>query len=887
MKIRKLNINKVQQSLQQRWESRANFTRPIHVIGILFLMSLFISFSAGVWFHRTGDVGNSIDWARKFTSENIRRITASDTTLSVITMDMNFKNLTKIKLKRAEAIDIGFLFASNADFVSAKLTLDGQTVPVRTRLKGDFIDHLQGDKWSFRIEVKGDEHLLGMSRFSIQHPATREYVLEWGFFENLRREGILAPRYDFVELVFNGENRGYFALEEHFSKEMLESQGRREGVIIRFDEDNFWRQVDLNGKFTTFRFGPQSSVLDAFGDTRIANSESLTDQRNAAIGLLRGYLENDLDAASVFDVELLGKFFAVTELWAAEHGLAWHNLRFYFNPITARLEPIGFDAEPKIGQDPLSLLSRNRNGLALDLANDPAVSSEYVRAMQRISETAYLTDLRQDIGDKYEELTRTLSKEFGELPLPWQGLAKRQAIMKNALDPLLTVLAYQFKGTGTADDGNAGNVKIEVRNLLIFPVKVYGFAIGENEFIPATEALSEIDSNLGIVRDGNSVVIPRKENDRMENRDDWVRFEIPNNISGAGNYLSGLRIVSSINGLDRQRQFLVNEYVYGAESGLIPSAPTIEEAMKNHEFLVISSTTDVLMVKSGDWEVIGDLILPIEVPLLIGPGTSLRFDENAILLARAPLLIRGELESPVHLGPKGASWGGIVVLGVDGKSELSHVLVSGTRGINRNGWQLTGGITYYESPVSLFRCRIFGSQAEDALNIVRSEFNIAECAFEDHRSDAFDGDFVSGQIRDSSFRDIGGDAIDLSGSFVRVENVSVTRIGDKGISAGEASEVEVFDYQSVSSGIAIASKDLSNVRGTGIKIVDTVNVGLAVYNKKSEYGPANLTLSEVEFVNSDAQTIVQTGSTLLLNGEEVEGIDIDVDALYAAEILGN
>jgi hypothetical protein len=495
--------------------------------------------------------------------------------------------------------------------------------------------------------------------------------------------------------------------------------------------------------------------------------------------------------------------------------------------------------------------------------------------------------LRQDIGKQFEDFTRTLSKEFGELPLPWEGLAKRQAIMKNALDPLLTLLAYQFKVPGNAVDGDASLVKIEVRNLLIFPVEVHGFLIGESQFISATEALSDIESNSGLSRSGDSVLIPRKENDRRDNPDDWVIFEIPENALSVVNDANTLQIVSSINGLDGQRQFPVIKYVREVTSGLIPSAPTIEEAMRYHEFLMISSTTDALMVRPGDWEVAGDLILPIEAPLLIGPGTSLRFDEGAILLARAPLLIRGELESPVHLGPKGTSWGGIVVLSVDGQSELSHVSISGTQGVDRNGWQLTGGITYYESSVSLFRRRIFDSIAEDALNIVRSEFSITGCEFGGNRSDAFDGDFVSGQIRESIFHDISGDAIDLSGSVVRIEDVSVVRIGDKGISAGEASEVEVFNYQAVDSGIAIASKDLSYVRGSGIKIVDAVNVGLAVYNKKSEYGPASLVLSGVEFVNSDAQTIVQTGSTLMLNGEEIEGVDVDVDALYAAEILGN
>ena len=181
-------------------------------------MSLFISFVAGAWLHRDGFFGESRTWAKDFSDDIIRQFTVRDATLPLIKMDMNFKNFQTIAAKRTEALDQGILFASDADFVSADLKLDSLAVPIRARLKGDWVDHLRGNKWSYRIEVKGDQHLLGMSRFSIQHPATRKYVLEWGFFKNLRMEGILSPRYDFIELVFNGENKGFFALEEHFAR---------------------------------------------------------------------------------------------------------------------------------------------------------------------------------------------------------------------------------------------------------------------------------------------------------------------------------------------------------------------------------------------------------------------------------------------------------------------------------------------------------------------------------------------------------------------------------------------------------------------------------------------------------------------------------------------
>ena len=42
-----------------------------------------------------------------------------------------------------------------------------------------------------------------------------------------------------------------------------------------------------------------------------------------------------------------------------------------------------------------------------------------------------------------------------------------------------------------------------------------------------------------------------------------------------------------------------------------------------------------------------------------------------------------------------------------------------------------------------------------------------DCDFGETRSDAFDGDFVRGSVTDTSFREIGGDAIDVSGATLQ------------------------------------------------------------------------------------------------------------------------
>ena len=167
-------------------------------------------------------------------------------------IDVPFKEISQIYAKREEALVTGHLVQGPDDFVSGDIRLPDRSVPVKLRLKGDWNDHLQGRKWSFRIRVRDGDHLLGMRRFSIQHPETRGYQAELLYFELLRGLGVMAPRYQFVDVTLNGEAVGLMALEEFFAKELLEYRQRREGVIVRFDESLVWDARDSTSGGTVF-----------------------------------------------------------------------------------------------------------------------------------------------------------------------------------------------------------------------------------------------------------------------------------------------------------------------------------------------------------------------------------------------------------------------------------------------------------------------------------------------------------------------------------------------------------------------------------------------------------------------------------------------------------
>ena len=156
-----------------------------------------------------------------------------------LSLGMNFKNYKKLENKAEEAKNIGFLISNPNDFVNATLTHEKRALKAKVRLKGDELDHLKNKKWSFRVKIKNDETFNGMNTFSLQSPKTRNFIHEWVYHKLLEKENLPPLQYLFVKLDLNGKDLGIYALEEHFDKQLLESNGFKEGPIIKYF-DSVW-----------------------------------------------------------------------------------------------------------------------------------------------------------------------------------------------------------------------------------------------------------------------------------------------------------------------------------------------------------------------------------------------------------------------------------------------------------------------------------------------------------------------------------------------------------------------------------------------------------------------------------------------------------------------
>ncbi|MCU0522570.1 MAG: right-handed parallel beta-helix repeat-containing protein, partial [Anaerolineae bacterium] len=318
-------------------------------------------------------------------------------------------------------------------------------------------------------------------------------------------------------------------------------------------------------------------------------------------------------------------------------------------------------------------------------------------------------------------------------------------------------------------------------------------------------------------------------------------------------------------------------------AGSLPPAPTLSDTLVAYPFMVEDGGPGRwLSIPEGTHDITGSLVLPEGYGLRIAPGVTLRFTPEAYLLARGPLVFQGTDTAPVVLQPVEDRWRGIVVIDAGSPSVWTNVTVEDTIAIDMPGWTLTGGITFYQSPIRLSQCRILGTEAEDAINTIRTEFAFVETEVANTVSDAFDADFSTGTVASCSFHDIGGDAIDVSGSQVTVDGVRALRVGDKGVSAGEASQATVRGLSVDGADFGIVSKDMSHVIVESATVTGVRVAGLAAYIKKPEYGAATMAANGITFADVPAERIalVQTGSWIDLEGIRIWGANIDVDALY-------
>jgi len=795
-------------------------------------------------------------------------------------IDIKHTDFEKLRYKRDLALEAGILTTDQENYVPAKIRYGDKTIKVNLRLKGDNLDHLMEDKWSFRIKVSGDNTFLRMKQFSIQHPKTRDYIYEWLFHQTALREGLIALRYKFINVVINGKDYGIYALEENFEKRLIENNQRREGPIIKFDESLFWAErLDFKDFIQSGRVSRSlpgigsytSNPIDMFQTGKTTKDSLLFNQYMIAQNLLEQFRRGRLPSSQVFEVNGFSRYIALCDLFGTNHSLHTNQFRFYYNPVLSLLEPIPFDINDIEISKKLTKLAGtyteqddtlwDGGGRALFLSQlfkDNSFWEAYVNALERFSDPSYLDILFKELND---ELTRNLNEIYSEFP--WYRFSKEilyqnQAYIRKFLNPVKALYAYYHSS-------DKERIVLEIGNIHQIPIEIISVSYMDRVLLEPKE----------------KVLLPPK------NYSHPVHYQkldvpLPVGLPWSDSMARGLSVQYRLLGTDRLRTETVFPWPYLNDTliakDVFRRAPHVNES----DMLMVDEKTKKIYFRSGQWSLEQDLIIPKGYRLVAEGGVQVNLKKAAKIITFSPVTFIGSEENPVRFYSSDASGQGMAVLASGERSVLDYVYFDHLSNPSEGGWNLTGAVTFYESPVKITHCQFTRNRSEDALNIVRSDFNISHTLFSETTSDAFDSDFSKGQIIESSFIHCGNDAVDVSGTNVTLNQIAINGTGDKGLSVGENSQMTAHQIRIAKSKIAVVSKDMSELTIEGIEIKEA-KIGLAAYRKKPEFGEATIAASHLQMNNVETPYLIEEGSRLTVDGSNVETNQQDVKRILYGE----
>lgn len=791
--------------------------------------------------------------------------------VDVFEIELKEKHFQKLKAKRDEAMEMKFLLASDEDFVPAKLRFQNEEFKAEVRLKGDWVDHLDGDNWSFRVKLDKSQALNGMRKFSLHRPATRNYAGEWLFHELLRDADILNLQYRFVQVrakvtgpsgTFE-RNLGLYALEEFFDKHLIERGRRREGVIMKVDEDPIWeeravaleRGVDLIDLSYTSIATYENLPILPFGEKRVWQDSALLKQFNLGSKLYRDFLTGKRQLSEVFDVESVAKFNAICNLLGADHALAPHNYRVYLNPITSRLEPIGFDgnAWTKIWH-----FGQYHRGM-----DDLIFLEKYLAALEEVTSDAYFEKIKSWPG--LDEQILLMSTAYPQFEHQWEILEHNRGTILDAIYPQRCLNVHFDKLEGNF-------IHLTIENFGRFPVVVLGIETGGRRFDKSagerqilhpgrTSIALELDENYNrlFVRKG-------EKSAAFDLQEDVFRLKFSYKTLGTSKL--------------RQEQILPWNANLAFDEAADPMK--LEPNATEFDFLIFDEKMKTITCQPGLWQIQNVLIIPPGYTFHVGPDCRLELVGSAKIISFSPVKFDGSAASPIEIFSTTGNGQGLTVVNTTDTSLLRHVHFRGLVNPETDGWTLSGAVNFYRADVKLEQCIFSENHCEDALNIFRSHFSMEEVQFSNINADAFDGDYVTGKIRNCLFVRLGNDAIDVSGSEILVENVRIVNSGDKGLSAGEGSLLTARNLTISDGEIALASKDNSTLQISHSSLINNA-LAFTAFQKKPEFGPAKIEADSLTLTGNVKEFLIETNSSLLLDGQPMPTEGGVIERMYGEE----
>lgn len=778
----------------------------------------------------------------------------------------------------------------NPHEVPALIEMGNDFIKCKLRLKGDRSQHWDlGYRWSLRVTLEKGQFISNVSEFSLQRPVCRQFPADY-YFQNLVRDmGNLSPESTFARVSVNGDDWGVQLIEEHVGRHLLEKQNRSEGVLFRINSQRGTAYRIINGAHgvpihRSLSENYDAPIVDLIGDKKVARSTHLSKQASYLIASFERYKAGEISAWDLFDADSFSKAFLAAAMWNNLHTLSPRNARLYLNPYTLRVEIITTDQGIAEAHDAESGGSAFYEGI---MKKNYPIFSAFLRD-QRFSRV--LSDNMALVESSLENHPEWRGRLETVFPLEENNCRLDLSLLQDNLKRMETEMPRLIEGIQEAiatprdiERQDIDRSKIPHHSYLpdLFHAVAYRQGkIRVSNFMPFDLSVNEV---VVIDRQGlehqaidQPVIVPPGRIGLMLNSE-VIPLRLP---EGENLDDHTIRIEGTSHGFTRQFE---TSLILDLESTDLESWFAGEVAESLDKIGGFASVTESeIRIREGSWNVDFPILVPETMTLTIPANVELKFSEDAYILNRGALQFLGTPQSPVSLRPAESSWKGIYSL--EGRnSKLSHVKISGVHSFSVPHFDLSGGMTFYRTPVTIEHVTISNALAEVALSIVDSPFWLNGCEFAGTASDAIDVDLSTGQIMECSFRSIEGDCVAVARSNVMFEGIRARRVADGVVVARGGSWVRILDLEAKQVAVVARIRDGSIAELKDPAISEVTLIPFMTYTKKPFYGEARLNVVGEGMLASHG--MAQPGTEIHVNGARIKARELDPARIHGPASL--
>ena len=743
-----------------------------------------------------------------------------------------------------EARQRGVILPEGNEYVTAMITSGDDHFKAKLRIKGKLTDHVQGSKWSFRVVAKKDGGFLGMQRFSLQHPGTRNYLCDWFYHRLMANEGIIALRYGFLRLTFNEEDLGIYAYEEHFGPELLEHNGRLPGPLFRFDPALFWEhrlnemnKVRFDEPFAAY----QAAAVDAFGSSDLVKDGKMRAQFEEAVALLDGFRRGELSASRVFDADRIARRHAILDLIGGHHSMDWSDVKFYYDPVMKRVEPVSYESFSAFPLRTLAGSNRwtGRRDANRDLHdqyfNDEEIFRAYVHHLERVSRKSWLDSTFAAMKPALDSASATLYREFPYKELDRGIYYKNQQVIRKLLNGPKPFHAY-FDGS-TND-----SVRVSIIPIEGLPMEVHALILPDGtRAVPVARTIVPC-RRLGKLGDPVEVLFTVK--DKVKRGD--------------------LKLECSVLGASTKRE--VEVFPYALRSGLdVAMGSGSHVDARTLPFLLFDDSARTITIKPGAWKLDRTVVLPTGYRCVATSPLEIDIVNGAEFISHARLEWKGMQDMPIAIFSTDSTSHGVHVIGAEGMSWLSHVaFVDLTR--YKYDQERSGDVSFHRSNVTMDHCLFTGTGAT-LLDVSVGTLDMIDSRF-DHGSDQLEAHYAQVNLEEVNFELSADDAISVEGGTASLKRIAIGGGGGIGVKGTKNAQITIEDLKLDRMAAAFEGRE-----GSMISVLNGIveEVGLIAEAKEREmrYGAVTIELEKVSITNATKEYECGVGSTITLDGKRV------------------